>query len=332
MPPASSSSSSPLALPTRTPEVPLRTYAAYGRTLLSELALPELEPASGPPDIVIARATAPIDLDPAASQPLVNEAGDVWLVVGRHEGSTVLSFPGTATFVVDLAAGRITCHPDPGGAGSEHGGVRHALLDQVIPRLLTATGSTVLHASGVVVDTHAVLFAGGSGAGKSTLAARCAGLGHRLLGDDAMVLEAVGGRWNVRAGYPGLRLWQDSIDMLDEAVEGRRLAPTSQKWRVEVPPRPDAAGPIATSGDGLAAIVMIERRPGPTEGRRLTGAQAFSRLWETTFAWPDRLIDTDLLDRVSALAAGVPILSVGFADGAPVAEILEAAGRLSAAG
>lgn len=276
------------------------------------MPLPELMPSNLAADVFIRRADGSRKLNPLSRRPLLDEDGEVWLVVDQCRAGTVLSFPRLGDFVVDLEARRITCHLDD---EADVPGVRHALLDHVVPRLLVATGSTVLHASGVVIDGRAVLFAGPSGAGKSTLAARCAALGCLVLADDATVIERVGEQWNAQPSYPGLRLWRDSIDLVGTAGEAIPLATGSPKSRVGVANMADAA-------HELSSIVLIERRPGTATGRRLTGAEAFAALWATVFAWPTRLLDEELLDRVTALAGEVPVVQLAFPDATAVGEIL----------
>ena len=51
-------------------------------------------------------------------------------------------------------------------------------------------------------------------AGKSTTAAAFAKLGYPVLSDDLLALSDTGGTWVVEAGYPGLRLWPDSVGPL----------------------------------------------------------------------------------------------------------------------
>ncbi len=296
------------------------TYLAYGRSLCSEVPLPELEQSSVPAEIFISVGAEPLEPDPQTQRALRDEHGDIWLVVDDGDDATVLSFPGGATFAVDLGSSRITCHPGP---DADPAGMRHALLDHVVPRMLVATGSTVLHASGAVVEERAVLFAGPSGAGKSTLAAGCAALGYPVLADDAMVLERGPHGWRAQPSYPGLRLWPDSLDRLGPSAEAIPLATGSSKSRVAMPG-------MTEGGHPLSAIVLIDRRPGPTTGRRLAGAEAFSALWGAVFAWPGTVIDERLLDRVTALAAEAVVLSLAFPDSTGVQQILGAVTELAA--
>jgi hypothetical protein len=84
----------------------------------------------------------------------------------------------------------------PGGDEVEAiatGAPRHEVEDayrrHVLPFVLQALGSELLHASGVVAPPGALAFCGGSSAGKSTLAHRLTGRGHEPLADDALMFE-----------------------------------------------------------------------------------------------------------------------------------------------
>jgi hypothetical protein len=67
--------------------------------------------------------------------------------------------------------------------------VEEAYRRHVLPFVLQARGSELLHASGVVAHGGGLGFCGGSSAGKSTLAHRLAGRGHEPLADDALMFE-----------------------------------------------------------------------------------------------------------------------------------------------
>jgi hypothetical protein len=92
----------------------------------------------------------------------------------------------------ELAAYRFA----PGGDEVEAiptGVPRHEVEDayrrHVLPFVLQALGSELLHASGVVAPSGALAFCGGSSAGKSTLAHRLTRRGYEPLADDALMFE-----------------------------------------------------------------------------------------------------------------------------------------------
>jgi len=181
-------------------------YRIFDRRLDSELALPELPPGSGPPDLQVYLDTPP-DFDPDAftlafewrhpGQPVICQ-------VSRRCEDYLFTYPGLVDFHLTLD-GRIHCL-----AGEDCGEdlLRHLLLNQAIPRLLAEQGALVLHASAVVgPDGRALAFTGRSGTGKSTLAAFLRDAGWRVLADDCILLEVDSGQVRAIGAYPGLRLW-----------------------------------------------------------------------------------------------------------------------------
>jgi hypothetical protein len=69
--------------------------------------------------------------------------------------------------------------------------VDRLLTSDALPLAALLQGVEALHAGGVVLDGVALAVAGPSGAGKSSLALTLATLGHPLLSDDALALEAL---------------------------------------------------------------------------------------------------------------------------------------------
>ncbi len=103
--------------------------------------------------------------------------------------------------------------------------------------LLTLRGSTVLHASGVEIDGHALAFVGPSGQGKTTLATLLALAGARLLTDDVLTVDA---------GPP--------VTCLGGATE-LRLRPAAASLAADAP-----AGTARTTADDRVALAL-ERAP-----------------------------------------------------------------------
>ncbi|MCL5271205.1 MAG: hypothetical protein M1457_11815 [bacterium] len=83
------------------------------------------------------------------------------------------------------------------------------LLGVVLGVLLHQRGMLVLHASCIMLDGAACLFAGAMGAGKSTFAASLLPVGARLLADDIAAVEWRDGIPWAQAGYPMMRLHPD---------------------------------------------------------------------------------------------------------------------------
>jgi len=88
------------------------------------------------------------------------------------------------------------------------------LLGPVFARVLQLQGRTPLHASTVVIDGLAVAFLGPSKAGKSTIAAKFAQLGYTVLVEDVLNLLPDENEFKAAPGYPVIRLWPQSMDIL----------------------------------------------------------------------------------------------------------------------
>jgi hypothetical protein len=95
----------------------------------------------------------------------------------------------------------LLCEPNP--ANEDWASI---LAAQALPLAATIRGLEVFHASGVVLEDRALLFAGPPGAGKSSLAAALLSAGGRLLSDDAVALQLSDGRLVAHAGSVVLQL------------------------------------------------------------------------------------------------------------------------------
>ncbi len=139
--------------------------------------------------------------------------GSVWMYLARHPFGYRFHFPALADFYVSQDGRDIRCSPAPGLPAHT---IEHLLLDQVLPRVLSHHGRTILHASAVKHGQHAVAFLGDAGWGKSTLTASFCRMGLPLVTDDCLLLDEEDEQVMGVGSYPGLRLWSDSLEALDE--------------------------------------------------------------------------------------------------------------------
>lgn len=186
-----------------------------------------------------------------------------WLRFGQVEQTYLLEFPTLVRFSFNVPERRLCISPIGDTPALT---VRHLLLNQVLPLVLSRLGRFVLHASAIVVDDAVIGLVGPTGTGKSTLVAACGRLGAPVVADDSLVLRQTDTGWLVVPSYPALRLWPDAIELLswpsggDEPVahyaDKRRLTPVEGVWTFEqrilplralwtlggesVPPRPVA--------------------------------------------------------------------------------------------
>ncbi len=104
------------------------------------------------------------------------------------------------------------------------------LLGPILGFVLRLRGVTCLHASAIAVGGEAIAFLGAAGAGKSTTAAFFATLGYPVLSDDVVALTDQSSSFFIQPGYPGLRLWPESVNALYGSPEVLpRLTPTWDK-------------------------------------------------------------------------------------------------------
>ena len=134
-----------------------------------------------------------------------------WLLLGRQGDDYLLRFPDLADFSISKDATEISCCPKPDTPSDT---IRHLLLDQVIPLLLSKQGRLVLHGSAVLTAHGAVAFLGETGRGKSTLASSFSEKGSPVLTDDCLLVKEGNGELLAIPSYPGLRLWPETVEAL----------------------------------------------------------------------------------------------------------------------
>jgi hypothetical protein len=137
--------------------------------------------------------------------------GKVWLAFAKLATGYLLRFPAFADFVVATDGRAVCCYPR---ADTPIETVRHLLLNQVIPIVLSHLGKVVLHASACATPQGAMAFMGRTGAGKSTLAASFGLRGFCVLTDDCLLIEEQDGAMMGVPSYSGLRLWPDTVSAL----------------------------------------------------------------------------------------------------------------------
>jgi hypothetical protein len=159
-------------------------------------------------------------------------SGNISISLARLEKDFLLRFPSLADFVVSNDGSHISAWP---ATGNDEETLRHLLLDQVMPRLLSHQGHLVLHASAINVNGRAIAFVGETGRGKSTLAASFHLSGYPLLTDDGLLIKEEGNNIKALPCYPGLRLWRESFAALfNESPPQKAMASYSSKNRVRL--------------------------------------------------------------------------------------------------
>jgi len=205
-------------------------YRLADLTLESELPLYEAPPVgTGVAECVLRFAAGSATEASGWQHHWRDASGATTLSWTRHEGEIRLGFPGLAEFAIRDDGTTIEIHADP---ETPEVTLRHLVLDQVLPRVMSLRGRLVFHAGAVATPFGACLFLGETGSGKSTLCASLARAGHPLLSDDSVVLRRDGaGGFEALPTYPGLRLWPSSRARLIGSRSGETVAHYSWKER-----------------------------------------------------------------------------------------------------
>lgn len=284
------------------------------------MALPELRllpsPSSREPAIAIERVDAIGTRTPdwfhhwtvTGSRPARRRR---WLSFGHVADGRLLRFHGVADFHVSPAGDAIRCAPT---AGCTPITLRHLLLDQVLPLVMSQRGRLVLHASAVHLDGFGtVAFAGAAGLGKSTLATALGRRGGAIVADDSLVVDDRGGVLQAVPGYPGVRLWRDALHGLGVSRPDR-VAQYTSKARIGRPhlefrsrPSPLKAifmlGPRTRSGTAAHAQPIAARD-------RLVALTRAAYVMDVT----DRHQLTSIFVALAELATRVPVADLRVAD------------------
>lgn len=276
------------------PASPHHLYRAFGLTLRSDLALPELvaAPDDLPADVTVNRVGA---LTPVPDMPRLTPQ----VAVDAH--TFRFAAPEAAVFEARDGDRVEVCPTTP----SDPAAVRAHLLGSVMGALLHQRGLLPLHASVVAIGDRAVAFTGKSGAGKSTFALDLQQRGHSIIGDDLCAIRLDGGRPVTSTGVTRLKLWAPSLRAAGHDTEGLEpIAARHDKYHWP------ASGAVKDVTLPLAAIVTLAWAD-KVSMARLSGADAVGALVSNTFRGvlvePMGIAAAHLL-RCAAVARAVPVM------------------------
>jgi hypothetical protein len=231
-----------------------------------------------------------------------------WLQLGRCRDDYVLRFPAYGEFIIAKGANSIQCRPLPETAEMT---VRHLLLDQVMPLVLSRWERLVLHASAILTRCGAIAFVGNSGKGKSTLATSFALEGFSLLSDDYLVLRLGHEGWKAMPAYPGVRLWPSTAEaLLPQSLPTTDVAPYTAKRRVADPKLlPQTAKPAL-----LRKLYLLAEEASGISIERVSPGRSIISLVE--FAYNLDITDSTFLrqqfETVNQVAREVPVYAIHF--------------------
>lgn len=217
----------------RAPDVALlHRYRLSDLTFESDQPVPELQPAAGSAEVRVLWRHAPAS--PMAAVPFSSwktAEGSDWLTFTDYAGGFLLTFPEHGQFEVSRDGSIVTVLPFPATPPET---MRHLLLNQILPLVLSRRGRFVLHASAVSYRDQVMAFIGRSGGGKSTLAVACAIAGAAIVSDDCLVVNRCGAGWSVVPCHAGIRLWPSALALFGwEANAGDAAAHYSDKRRFD---------------------------------------------------------------------------------------------------
>ncbi|WP_096187160.1 aldolase [Evansella halocellulosilytica] len=260
-----------------------KIYKAFGLSIASEFALPELvtmhHQEGKSADVTISRCDL-IDMWEASS------VSNKYFVI--NEDHIMFKIPGTGVFLVRNGR-EILVSPE---TDSKHDYMRLYLLGTCMGAILLQRRILPLHGSAIAIDDKAYAIVGDSGAGKSTLASALLQEGCQLLSDDVIPVS-LSNTENpfVTPAYPQQKLWQESLN--EFGLSSKQYKPIiDRETKFSIPVREqfsDTSLPLA----GVFELVKtdheeIELNPIDTLARF---EKLFSHTYRQFFIAPSGLMD-----------------------------------------
>jgi hypothetical protein len=243
-----------------------KTFTAFGLTFISEIALPELLPATGQADVQIMVGKAPDRLEnPQFKTPWYEAA----------PGRFLLRVEGIAKYYVENGA-LIVIEPHP---APQPEAIRVFLLHTVLAALLQQREYLVLHGAAAVVDGKAVVLVGNSSVGKTAIALTLFDRGYEILGDEICAITLQDGKPVVVPGVPQLNVWGDTLKRADHDVE--RYRPIRQEIEKYAVPIHDQFGKSSVELGNI--VLMKQHNLVENAWEPLKGAAGFEQLMRSAY-------------------------------------------------
>lgn len=251
-------------------------YQAFGLTIASTIAGPELLAKPKDPDVIIHYGVVPEVLDD-----VVQSSG--WYQ--QNSEAVLIKINSIANYLI-IQGKKIIVHR---ALGSHDDEIRLFLFGSAFGALLHQRGLLPVHGSAIEVNGSAVLFVGPSGQGKSTLAGAFHQRGYRIIADDICVVSTANGELPlVYPGFPRLKLWSDTIEKFGKNPQWfKKITPALEKRHL----------PLGTGFCANPRPLMRIYELATTDGQkfelfRLQGTDKFGTLIEHTYR-PEFLAGAD---------------------------------------
>lgn len=295
-------------------------YCFLGQVIRSDIVFPELEPFSGKSAEVILLKRRELDLTRFDLVHHWQDGDEIQLSCLRSGDDYCLVVPDMLDALVSSSGLQVDYEPS---MMLDDASLHHLLLDQVLPRVCSFLGESVIHASCVGNEDGAVAFLGTTGQGKSTIAAAHVAEGFLLLSDDCVRLidDQPQHEWSahpetsldhpvlIEGSYPGIRLDPALGNHFSSTLSpGSAMANYSSKLRYQIGDSSSVRGPLP-----LRAVFLLTSSAEPSVSS-VQGAEAVMALVHETFVLNpmDRQVAEERIVRHSGLLAqGVPVFRLG---------------------
>ncbi len=256
----------------------LFSYHCWGLIILSEFECPELIDGAGSADVSVVMGSTPESLPDAEFRGVRYE---------MTQNQFLLRVDNVARYHV-TNGDRIVVEPF---SDAEPLAVRLFLLGSAFGALLQQRGLVPMHASVMEMCGRAVMFCGPSAMGKSTLAITLYNRGYRMLADDVCVVRLdEAGLPLAIPGYPQVKLWADTLNLLKTADSDKLPKPRQGLEKYNL----DTRTTFCRTPLPLKAIYCIGLANSPSfELKPIRGKDKFIALFNNTYRvqFLDKLIN-----------------------------------------